>query len=74
MGGAYKSLSGSEKADPASANGTRKQKSRVLIVPSRGVTYRHRHLIQDLDSLLPHGKLFMDATYSVVYTKQMLTM
>lgn len=57
MGGAYKSLNGSEKADPASANGARKQKSRVLIVPSRGVTYRHRHLIDDLSKLLPHGEL-----------------
>ncbi|KAK6825396.1 BRX1 Nucleolar protein involved in the assembly of the large ribosomal subunit [Apiospora arundinis] len=56
MGGAYKSLNGSEKADPASANGARKQKSRVLLVPSRGVTYRHRHLINDLANMLPHGK------------------
>ncbi|KAK8039410.1 Ribosome biogenesis protein brx1 [Apiospora rasikravindrae] len=57
MGGAYKSLNGSEKADPASANGpARKQKSRVLIVPSRGITYRHRHLLNDLHSMLPHAK------------------
>ncbi|KAK8006200.1 Brix domain-containing protein [Apiospora marii] len=54
MGGAYKSLNGSEKADPAAAKGAPKQKSRVLIVPSRGVTYRHRHLIGDLDSLMAH--------------------
>ena len=40
MGGAYKSLNGSEKADPVSDNGARKQKSRVLVVPSRGITYR----------------------------------
>ncbi|KAK8087209.1 hypothetical protein PG994_002183 [Apiospora phragmitis] len=56
MGGAYKSLNGSEKADSASANGARKQKSRVLIVPSRGVTYRHRHFINDVSSMLPHGR------------------
>ncbi|KAK7948035.1 uncharacterized protein PG986_008921 [Apiospora aurea] len=57
MGGAYKSLNGSEKADPASANGpARKQKSRVLIVPSRGITYRHRHLMNDLFAMMPHGK------------------
>ncbi|KAK7977324.1 hypothetical protein PG996_003390 [Apiospora saccharicola] len=56
MGGAYKSLSGSEKADPASANGAHKQKSRVLMVPSRGVTYRHRHMIDDLNSLCPHSR------------------
>jgi len=42
MGGAYKSLNGGDKADADSANGpARKQKSRVLIVPSRGVTYRY---------------------------------
>ncbi|KAK8133731.1 ribosome biogenesis protein BRX1 [Apiospora sp. TS-2023a] len=56
MGGAYKSLSGSEKADPAAANGARKQKSRVLIVPSRGVTYRHRHFLNDVHGLCPHSR------------------
>ncbi|KAF9886631.1 Ribosome biogenesis protein brx1 [Aspergillus nanangensis] len=29
-------------------------KSRVLMLTSRGVTYRHRHLLADLASLLPH--------------------
>ncbi|OJK01166.1 hypothetical protein ASPACDRAFT_115725 [Aspergillus aculeatus ATCC 16872] len=29
-------------------------KTRVLMLTSRGVTYRHRHLLADLASLLPH--------------------
>ncbi|KAK2766238.1 Ribosome biogenesis protein brx1 [Arachnomyces sp. PD_36] len=29
-------------------------KTRVLMLTSRGVTYRHRHLLTDLTSLLPH--------------------
>ena len=31
-------------------------KQRVLILSSRGVTYRHRHLLNDLYSLLPHSR------------------
>ncbi|KAJ1800360.1 Ribosome biogenesis protein brx1 [Coemansia sp. RSA 2399] len=31
-------------------------KQRVLIVSSRGITYRHRHLMNDLEALLPHAK------------------
>ncbi|KAJ2722605.1 Ribosome biogenesis protein brx1 [Coemansia sp. Benny D115] len=31
-------------------------KQRVLMVASRGVTYRHRHLMADLEALLPHSK------------------
>ncbi|KAF2181789.1 Brix-domain-containing protein [Zopfia rhizophila CBS 207.26] len=34
----------------------RKYKQRVLILSSRGVTYRHRHLLQDLYSLMPHSR------------------
>ncbi|UJO19508.1 Ribosome biogenesis protein BRX1 [Fulvia fulva] len=33
-----------------------KNKQRVLILSSRGVTYRHRHLLSDLNSLLPHSR------------------
>ncbi|RYP57861.1 hypothetical protein DL769_009238 [Monosporascus sp. CRB-8-3] len=57
----YKSLSKSANgktneapADRAAA--VRKNKQRVLILSSRGVTFRHRHLINDLAALLPHGK------------------
>ncbi|KAF9344169.1 Ribosome biogenesis protein brx1 [Mortierella sp. AD094] len=33
-----------------------KNKQRVLLLSSRGITFRHRHLLSDLDSLLPHTK------------------
>ncbi|KXJ86629.1 Brix domain-domain-containing protein [Microdochium bolleyi] len=58
MASVYKSLSKSEKtAKPeAPVNGVRKNKQRVLMLTSRGVTYRHRHLLNDLSSLLPHGR------------------
>ncbi|KAJ2901333.1 hypothetical protein MKZ38_001945 [Zalerion maritima] len=57
MSGVYKSLSksGSSKAQ-APAKGVRKNKQRVLVLSSRGVTYRHRHLLNDLASMLPHGR------------------
>lgn len=53
----YKSLSksSSEKAEASSSNGMRKNKQRVLILSSRGVTYRHRHLLNDLVAMLPHA-------------------
>lgn len=31
-------------------------KQRVLVISSRGVTYRHRHLINDLTLLMPHAR------------------
>lgn len=34
----------------------RRNKQRVLILPSRGVTSRMRHLINDIETLLPHSK------------------
>ncbi|KAI1004327.1 Ribosome biogenesis protein [Podosphaera aphanis] len=53
----YKTLSKTEspKKD-APANGIKKNKQRVLILSSRGITYRHRHLLNDLASLLPHSR------------------
>ncbi|KAI1851636.1 hypothetical protein JX265_010720 [Neoarthrinium moseri] len=58
MAAVYKSLSkssSSQKAE-APANGVRKNKQRVLILSSRGVTFRHRHLLNDLAAMLPHGR------------------
>ncbi|KAI1104460.1 Brix-domain-containing protein [Jackrogersella minutella] len=58
MAAVYKSLSkgsNGHKAE-APANGVRKNKQRVLILSSRGVTYRHRHLLNDLAAMLPHGR------------------
>ena len=34
----------------------RRNKQRVLVLPSRGVTSQMRHLINDIESLLPHAK------------------
>jgi len=34
----------------------RKNKQRVLLLSSRGVTHRMRHLMNDLETLLPHVK------------------
>ncbi|KAI1112935.1 ribosome biogenesis protein BRX1 [Nemania sp. NC0429] len=64
MAAVYKALSKSvdDKADDASANGVvKRNKQRVLILSSRGVTYRHRHLLKDLASMMPHGRI--DAKY-----------
>lgn len=58
MATVYKSLSKSSTAkDPtATTNAPPRAKQRVLILSSRGVTYRHRHLLNDLYSLLPHSR------------------
>ncbi|PWZ02143.1 Brix-domain-containing protein [Testicularia cyperi] len=40
----------------SSSGGVRRNKQRVLMLPSRGVTSRMRHLITDLESLMPHAK------------------
>jgi len=34
----------------------KKNKQRVLLLSSRGVTHRMRHLMNDLEALLPHVK------------------
>ncbi|KAK0741727.1 Brix domain-containing protein [Apiosordaria backusii] len=66
MAAVYKSLAKTSKADKmdidddakngSSSSGVRKNKQRVLILSSRGVTYRHRHLLNDLAAMLPHGR------------------
>ncbi|GAM90861.1 hypothetical protein ANO11243_089070 [Dothideomycetidae sp. 11243] len=57
MAAVYKSLSkGKRKADDAAALDGPKNKQRVLMLSSRGVTYRHRHLMNDIHSMLPHSR------------------
>ncbi|KAK4175935.1 putative ribosome biogenesis protein BRX1 [Triangularia setosa] len=67
MAAVYKSLAKTSKTDKmdidddakngsSSSNGVRKNKQRVLILSSRGVTHRHRHLLNDLAAMLPHGR------------------
>ncbi|GAW14770.1 hypothetical protein ANO14919_041730 [Xylariales sp. No.14919] len=62
MAAVYKALSKSANdKDDAPTNGVKRNKQRVLILTSRGVTYRHRHLLKDLASMMPHGRV--DAKY-----------
>ncbi|KAH6877310.1 Brix domain-containing protein [Thelonectria olida] len=57
MAAVYKSISKSSSANSdAPSNGVRKNKQRVLILSSRGVTFRHRHLLNDIASMLPHSR------------------
>lgn len=61
MAAVYKSISKANGAanDDTKSEGSgsgRKNRQRVLILSSRGVTYRHRHLLNDLYSLLPHSR------------------
>ncbi|KAJ4303051.1 Ribosome biogenesis protein brx1 [Kalmusia sp. IMI 367209] len=54
MAAVYKTLSATSATEKEP--GERKNRQRVLILSSRGVTYRHRHLLQDLYSLMPHSR------------------
>ncbi|PSR93704.1 Brix domain-domain-containing protein [Coniella lustricola] len=58
MATVYKSLNKAtaSKDDETTKNGPRKNKQRVLVLSSRGVTYRHRHLLNDLATMMPHGR------------------
>lgn len=59
MSAIYKSLSKSQNKDDESKPATNSgsvNKQRVLIISSRGVTFRHRHLISDIATMLPHGR------------------
>jgi ribosome biogenesis protein BRX1 len=63
MAAVYKALSNSKSAPSASstsANGSnglpKALRNRVLLLTSRGVTFRHRHLLNDLASMLPHAR------------------
>ncbi|TWU75624.1 Ribosome bioproteinsis protein brx1 [Metarhizium rileyi] len=57
MAAVYKSLSKTDaQKHELAGNVAKKNKQRVLILSSRGVTYRHRHLLNDIASMLPHGR------------------
>lgn len=56
MASVYKSVSKTGAKTPKEQDGTKKNKQRVLVLTSRGVTYRHRHLLNDLVAMLPHGR------------------
>lgn len=58
MSAIYKALT--ETKQPKSGHGKSNRKfinrQRVLLISSRGITYRHRHLLNDIQSLLPHSR------------------
>jgi ribosome biogenesis protein BRX1 len=58
MSSIYKALStgSSDKKKSSDTNESYSNKQRVLIISSRGITARHRHLIQDLANMMPHGR------------------
>ncbi|KAK3372789.1 Brix domain-containing protein [Lasiosphaeria ovina] len=62
MAAVYKTLSkpGAKDADGdkngSGTPGAKRNKQKVLILSSRGVTYRHRHLLNDLAAMLPHSR------------------
>lgn len=59
MSSIFKALSGRENENSKNKKQTEKKfinKQRTLLISSRGVNFRHRHLIQDLNSLLPHSR------------------
>ncbi|KAJ1024610.1 hypothetical protein NDA13_004539 [Ustilago tritici] len=57
---ASKAAKGKRKADPQDEHAVAapicRNKQRILMLPSRGVTSRMRHLINDLEALMPHAK------------------
>jgi ribosome biogenesis protein BRX1 len=52
----YKTLTKGSKVVSAKDGPKVANRQRVLLTSSRGITHRHRHLLQDLASLLPHGR------------------
>ncbi|KAI9846177.1 MAG: Ribosome biogenesis protein brx1 [Sclerophora amabilis] len=53
--GVSREANGDPKSGKKQTAGTR-NKQRVLILSSRGVTYRHRHLLNDIHALIPHSR------------------
>lgn len=45
-----------EAEDESATQPKKRNKQRVLLLSSRGVTHRMRHLTNDLETLLPHVK------------------
>lgn len=55
MSAIYKALQSKSSKDTADKT-KHINRQRLLVISSRGVTYRHRHLISDLTALLPHAR------------------
>jgi ribosome biogenesis protein BRX1 len=56
MASLFKAVSNDSMPSQKEPDGAKKNKQRVLILTSRGVTYRHRHLLNDIVSMMPHGR------------------
>ncbi|SCU90665.1 LADA_0F05666g1_1 [Lachancea dasiensis] len=56
MSSIHKVLAGKSSGKHAKDEKVFMNKQRTLLISSRGITYRHRHLIQDLHSLLPQSR------------------
>lgn len=57
MSSVYKALaSNSKDKENDQPKETFRNKQRVLVTSSRGVTFRHRHLISDLTNMMPHAR------------------
>lgn len=54
MSSLYRTVTGESK--PKAPDTAVQNRQRVLILTSRGVTYRHRHLMEDIAAMLPHSK------------------
>lgn len=54
MSSFYKSVSKSQTKCKEPSGPVKKNKQKVLILSSRGITFRQRHLLKDVASLLPH--------------------
>lgn len=55
MSAIYKALQ-AKSSKESSEKAKHINRQRVLVISSRGVTYRHRHLINDLTALMPHAR------------------
>ncbi|ODV78256.1 RNA-binding protein required for biogenesis of the ribosomal 60S subunit [Suhomyces tanzawaensis NRRL Y-17324] len=55
MSAIYKALQSKSSKD-SSEKAKHINRQRLLVISSRGVTYRHRHMISDLLALLPHAR------------------
>jgi len=56
MAAIYKALSKSDSKKGKSNGVAKENRQRVLMLTSRGVTFRHRHLLNDLSSMMPHSR------------------
>lgn len=54
MSAIYKTLT--KDSEQSKSKSEFKNRQRVLLITSRGVTFRHRHLVSDLSQLLPHAR------------------